>query len=147
MIRYPFNSSLARMSVIATVSTCRKKFITFYAFQLIGGKFLGSKKEKGIRVLVKGAPEAIKPLLNIVSFCMHYFIFYHHFFVFNWSWFFYQVPVHYDACYQAAAGVTNSSFYNIKPLIYFSAAQGGRVLALAFKILSGSQSERLAPKS
>jgi hypothetical protein len=57
--------------------------MTVYAFQVIGEKFPGSKKEKGIRVLVKGAPEAIKPLLSVVSFCMHYFIFYHHFFVFG----------------------------------------------------------------
>ena len=79
---YPFNSSLARMSVIATVSTyihILDQSITVHVFQLIGGKFLGSKKEKSIRVLVKGAPEAIKPLLNAVSLCMPYYIhtFYH----------------------------------------------------------------------
>lgn len=72
---FPFNSGLARMSVIATVST---------------------KRERSISVLVKGAPETIKPLLS-------------------------SVPAEYDACYQAAA------------------AQGGRVLALAFKALEGSQ--------
>ena len=77
MFMYPFNSSLARMSVIATVSTYRRisdQLITVHVFQLIGGKFLGSKKEKSIRVLVKGAPEAIKPLLNVVSLCMPCFI-------------------------------------------------------------------------
>ncbi len=51
-----------------------------------------------------------------------------------------QVPEEYDACYQAAAGIF---LFPSQPQICneSATAQGGRVLALAYKTLRGSQGD------
>jgi hypothetical protein len=75
---------------------------------LIGGIFAASRRERGMSVLVKGAPETIKPLLSAVSVFA--------FFVVTEFWclklMILQVPAQYDACYQAAAGEPHIQVYN-----------------------------------
>ena len=65
---FPFNSALARMSVVASFSEYhRPSFRNWCLVLIFSGIFAASKKEKGMSVLVKGAPETIKPLLSTVS--------------------------------------------------------------------------------